>query len=171
MAHYVQCAYCGVRFNRDKTVDWIQINSRRYAHIACHSKHLSEQSQDDKDLAALEEYIKQLFSIDLIPAKVRHQIKVYHDDNKYTYSGMLKSLTYFYNVKGNSIEKANGGIGIIPYIYQEAHAYYLAIWQANQTNQARPIEQYKTEEQVIVIPPPQRVEKKRVLFSFLDEEE
>jgi starvation-inducible outer membrane lipoprotein len=83
---------------------------------------------------------------------------------------MRKALAYFYEVKKNSTEKANGGIGIIPYVYNNAYNYYYNIWMANQTNNAKPIEQYQPQERVIKIPPPKRVEKKKKLFSFLDEE-
>jgi hypothetical protein len=38
-------------------------------------------------------------------------------------------------------------------------------------SKAKAIEQYQPQERVIVIPPPQRVEKKKKRFSFLDEEE
>lgn len=77
---------------------------------------------------------------------------------------------YFYDVKKNSTEKANGGIGIVPYVYQNAHEYYYKIWLANQQNKAKPVEQYQPQERVIVIPPPKRIEKKKKLFAFLDEE-
>jgi hypothetical protein len=84
---------------------------------------------------------------------------------------MLKSLKYFYEVKKNDVSKAKGGIGIIPYIYQDAWNYYYHIWVANQSNQAKPVEQYQPQERVIKIPIPKRVEKKKKLFSFLEEEE
>jgi hypothetical protein len=102
----------------------------------------------------------------------RKQINDYKNNQNYSYTGILKALTYFYEVKGNSTEKANGGIGIVPYVYQDAYNYYYHIWMAKQTNEVKPIEQYSAPPaRVIVIPPPKRVEKKRKLFSFLDEEE
>lgn len=44
-----------------------------------------------------------------------------------TFRGQLLSLKYFYEVKNNSIEKAHGSIGIIPFIYQESKMYYASI--------------------------------------------
>ena len=50
---------------------------------------------------------------------------------------MLKALIYFYEVKGNSVEKANGGIGIIPWIYKDAYNYYYDLWMIKQRNKNR----------------------------------
>ena len=47
---------------------------------------------------------------------------------------MLKTLIYFYEVKHNTIDKSNGRIGIIEYVYNDASKYYYAIWQAQQIN-------------------------------------
>jgi predicted transcriptional regulator len=41
-----------------------------------------------------------------------------------TYKGQLLTLKYFFEIKKSSIEKSNGSIGIIPWIYSEAAEYY-----------------------------------------------
>ena len=92
------------------------------------------------------------------------------DEYNFTYSGIHKSLTYFFEVKGNSIEKANGGIGIVPYVYQQAYRYYYALWEAQQKNKDKVVVEYVPTVKEIVIPVPQRQVKKRKVFSFLDEE-
>ena len=38
----------------------------------------------------------------------------YVKENNYTYSGMLKTLKWYYEKEGNSLDKSNGSIGIIP---------------------------------------------------------
>lgn len=166
----VKCFYCNEYFSRELT-EFVQINKVRYAHKSCYDKHLSEQTQEEKDINALHCYIKKLFDLDNLTQKIIRQIKDYHDNKQYTYSGMLKTLTYFYQVKGNSIDKANGGIGIIPYVYDEAKNYYMAIWIAQQQNQNKPIQQYKPNIIEIKIPPPVRKEKRKKKFAFLDEGE
>ena len=40
------------------------------------------------------------------------------------YRGQLLTLKYFYEIKKNKTDKANGSIGIIPFVYAEAKAYY-----------------------------------------------
>lgn len=108
--HYVKCLYCGKQFNRDKE-PCAQIG-RRYAHIDCANDQTKKINQEEADKIELDEYIIKLLKIDYIDARIRKQINSYIKDYNYTYSGMKKALIYFYEIKGNSIEKANGGIGM-----------------------------------------------------------
>ena len=126
--------------------------------------------KEEQDKIALENYIMKMFNTTYIDPRIRKQIKQYIEDYHYTYSGIHKSLTYFYEIKGNSIDKANGGIGIVPYIYQKAYQYYFSLWEAQQKNKDVVIEEYVPTVKEIIIPPPQRKTKKRKLFTFLDEE-
>ena len=169
MAHVVTCVYCKQRFDRDK-FPFVQISARRYAHQECSLTEEQKLSKEEQDKLELEEYILKLFKIDYVDARIRKQINQYREEYNSTYSGIRKALTYFYEVKGNSIEKANGGIGIVPYVYQNAYNYYLALWQAQQKNQDKVLNDYVPRVKEIVIPRPQRKVKKRELFTFLDEE-
>ena len=69
----------------------------------------------------------------------RKQMKDFVENYHYTYSGMKKALVYFYEIKKNDISKANGGIGIIPYVYRDAYNYYYTLWLANQKNENKVI--------------------------------
>lgn len=169
MAHVVTCVYCKKKFDRDK-FPFVQISNRRYAHKECSMTEEEKQSQIEKDKEALENYIMKLFNITYIDPRIRKQIKQYIEEYHYTYSGIHKSLTYFYEIKGNSIDKANGGIGIVPYVYQNAYRYYFSLWEAQQKNEHKIVEEYIPTVKEIVIPVPQRQIKKRKLFTFLDEE-
>lgn len=40
------------------------------------------------------------------------------------YKGQLLTLKYFFEIQGNSIDKARGSIGIIPYKFEESKLYY-----------------------------------------------
>lgn len=166
----VKCPYCDKYFHRELE-EYVQINKTRYAHKACYDRHNAEMSQEERDYEVLVKFIKQLFQIDALSAKIKKQIEDYHDNKSYTYSGIYKSLVWFYQIKGNSIDKANGGIGIVPYVYEDAKNYYTAMWLASQQNQAKPIEQWKPQVIEIHIPPPQRKPVKSHKFSFLDDEE
>lgn len=167
--HKVKCIYCGVTFDRDK-LPFIQVSQRRYAHQECSLSEDQKKDKEEQDKIELEKYIKKLLKIDYIDARVRKQIKQYREEYNYTYTGIHKALVYFYEVKGNSTEKANGGIGIVPYVYQNAYNYYLALWQAKQKNQDKVLQDYTPRVKEIVIPRPQRKVKKRELFTFLDDE-
>ena len=83
---------------------------------------------------------------------------------------MLKALKYFYEIKHNDISKSNNGIGIIPYIYQDAYNYYFSLWQAQQKNKVD-INKYIPQEIEVVIPSPKRKITKKKIFSFLDKDE
>jgi hypothetical protein len=168
MAHIVKCLYCEKKFDRDK-MPYIQVG-RRYAHKECSLTAEERKTQEEQDKQDLDNYIIQLLKIDYIDARIRKQIKTYIEENNYTYSGIKKALIYFYEVKGNSIEKANGGIGIVPFIYKDAFNYYYALWQAQQQNKDKVIVDYQPKVIEVVIPRPQRKVKQRQLFTFLDEE-
>lgn len=170
MAHIVTCVYCKKKFDRDK-IPFVQISQRRYAHKECSEQENQRLFKEEADKIALENYIIQLLKLEYITPKIRKQLNTYQEQYGYTYSGMHKALIYFYEIKGNSVEKANGGIGIIPYVYQDAYNYYYALWEAQQANKDKNIETYIPVEEVVRIPVPQRKLKKRKLFTFLDEEE
>lgn len=102
--------------------------------------------------------------------KIQLQIASYIKDYNYTYSGILKTLIYFYNIQKNDISKSNGGIGIVPYVYQQAHDYYKELWETQQKNAAKDLSQYRPKENVITIRQPQRKIRRKPIFKFLDEE-
>ena len=126
-------------------------------------------SKEEYDKMQLEQYIIQLFHSDYVDPRIQKQIKSYIENYNFTYSGILKSLVYFYDVKKNPIEKANDGIGIVPWIYKQAFDYYYAIWLAQQKNEDKILEDYVPEEKEIVIPRPKPKPYRRHLFTFLDE--
>lgn len=171
MAHYVTCSICKKRFDRDK-YPAVLVSSRRYAHALCAGTLSKEEEQREKDKEALEQYIIKLFNLDHMDGKITLQIQRYlqqHPD--YTYSGILRTLKYFYEIKKNSIDKANGGIGIIPWVYQEAKQYYYNQWLLSQKNSDKNISLYIPKVKEIIIKPPKRDPKRKKIFTFLDEEE
>ena len=149
----------------------MQISPRRYAHLACSQTEEEKLDQEEKDRKDLEEYIMQLFDETFVNARIRKQIKTYKEEYNYSYSGILKALKYFYEVKKNSIEKANGGIGIVPFVYKDAFNYYYSLWLAQQRNENKKIELYIPKVNEIRISRPVARLKRKKRFSFLDEEE
>lgn len=95
----------------------------------------------------------------------------YIREYQYTYSGMLKALVYFYEVKGNNKNKANGGIGIIPFIYKDAYNYYYNLWMIQQSNKDKNVIDYVPKLKEIKIPIPKKEPRKKSIFTFLDEQE
>jgi len=147
---WVKCLYCGEKFDRLSEPN-IKIG-RRYAHKKCY------EAQDDKDIKAQQdkhnffEYIKEIYGEDYNYISISKQAESFIKQYNFTYSGMLKSLKWWYEVKGNNKESANGRIGIIPYIYNDAKKYYYNLYLAQQRN--KDIEGYKLEVKEIVIASP-----------------
>ena len=123
----------------------------------------------DQDLVKLEEYIEQLLGNDYNPARVKKQIKEFKNEYDYSYSGMLKTLIWWYEIKGNSKEKANGGIGIIPFVYKDALTYYYSLYLAQLANEnVESIPKPKVKEIEIYSPEVHRRPPK--MFNMEDEE-
>lgn len=169
MAHIVTCVYCKTKFDRDK-YPFIKVSERRYAHKECSEKATKEAKEEEKNKQDLIAYISKLYKGAVNWPLVNKQIKTYKENYNYSYSGMLKSLIYVYEIKKGDISKAKG-VGVIPIYYKDAFNYYYAIWEANQKNKDKKLEDFVSEEKVIKILSPQRKIKKAKLFAFLDEEE
>lgn len=167
--HIVKCAICGMSFDANAE-PFVKVSSRRYAHQKCSENKEENLNQLEKDKEALDQYIMKLFNITYIDPRIRKQIKQYIEEYHYTYSGILKALVYHYEIKGGDIDKANGALGIVPYVYQKAYNYYYSLWEAQQKNKEKIIEHYIPKVKEIIIPVPERKIKKRKNFSFLDEE-
>ena len=160
----VKCPICGENFYREDT-DFVEYGKRRYAHKTCVDKQNGQISQDEKDYKELEEYIKKIFGKDYLNIKIRKQIKEYREMYHYTYSGMLKTLKYWYEIKKSDVEKANYGIGIIPYIYEDGKAYYYQLYLLQKaTEKTENVDFYREEE--ITIPPPEKEKRKIRLFNL-----
>ena len=170
MAHIVVCLYCKEKFDTELE-PFIKPNRTRYAHKRCADKKEAEKTQEERDKEALEKYIMKLLDEPYLSARVKKQIKDYQEQYKYTYSGMLKSLIWFYEIKKNPIEKANQSLGIIPYVYNEACNYYYNIYLAQNANKSIDIEKYKPKIKRINIISPRTDAKHIKLFNLEETEE
>ena len=165
MAHNVKCTVCGKTFNRDK-IQAVKVGARRYAHYMCKKDGELvplENTGKDNDLIKLEEYLSKLFGENYNYARVNKQIKDFKENYDYTYSGMLKTLIWWYEIKGNPKDKAQGGIGIIPFVYQDALKYYYNLYMAQQINES--VSSYKIKVKEIEIAPPKAIRKPIKMFN------
>lgn len=164
----VKCLYCGQSFDRNSE-PFVKPKGNRYAHTACHEQAQSHKTQEERDYDDLVEYIKQLLGNPINP-RVWKQLKEYVEIYQYTYSGINKTLKWWYEIRGNSIEKANGGIGIVPYVYDQACQYYYALYLAAIANEDKDIEHMQVKVREFVIEPP-RVERRPPRLFNMGEEE
>ena len=116
----VKCLYCGETFYRE--AESYEKIGNRYAHSKCaeeHRKNVSAESYKDLILKKVKEYLGTSF----IRQKTDRQIQSFLKDGK-TLEGIYQAVVYWFDVKNGDIEAANGGIGIVDYIYDEAIKYY-----------------------------------------------
>lgn len=171
--HMVKCPICGETFDANVEPYVMVSNNRRYAHKKCYNETKDKEDKIKNDKLVLENYIKELFGYKTLPEKVNRQIKQYIKDKNYSYSGIYKTLKYWFDVKNGDIAKANGGIGIVPYVYDEAFLYWRGIWEARERNKEKILYETSVQVQEVHILPPKRKPMKhfRKLFTFLEEEE
>lgn len=168
MAHFVTCVYCGERFNRDRE-DFIQISARRYAHSHCVPKRQEEVSKQEQDYNDLIEYIKRLYKTPTVLPSVVKQIKEFKQQYGFTYTGMRKTLYWYYELKNNNITKSNGQIGIIPYIYNQANDYFYRLYLAEIASQYQ-IDKLPPKEYTIKSPEKIQEYKPKRIFDLGEEE-
>ena len=167
MAHNVICIYCKQKFDRDKE-PFVQVSNLRYAHKHCAEQHQVQKSQMDRDYEELVNYIENLFGVGYVSAKVAKQIRDFREMYNYTFSGMLGTLVYWYEIKKAPLDKANGGIGIVPYVYDQAKEYYSKLNVANSQNAT--ISNYRFKIREIEITSPQPEARPPKLFNLGDED-
>lgn len=163
----VTCKYCKKIFNKNQE-EYVQLSNSIYAHLSCSEL---EAKREKTDAEKLDDYIMNLFNYDYVPPRAKKQINQFIQEYNYTYSGILRTLVYFYEIKGGDREAAHDGIGIVPFVYQDAYNYYYALWLANQRNEDKDLSTYKPKTIEIKIVSPEREPLKKKRFSFLDEDE
>lgn len=168
--HIVKCKICGQQFDADKEPS-VKVSSTRYAHKKCVENPEAVLSPEDLDKMELENYLLQLFNLQYVEPQMKKMIQKFIEQDNFTYSGIRKALIYFYEVKGNPIDDKGKTLGIIPYVYEESRRYFYSLWQAQQSNADKDIESYKPKIKEISIPVPEVKERRKKLFSFLDESE
>lgn len=117
MARKVKCPECGT-FNDKENA--IYHNSKYYCKI-CYDNKMRE-SQDYKDLIA---YICELYEIDAPTGWMLKQIKDFKEQFHYTYRGMKTTLNFFYEIQEGHDTADSMGIGIIPFVYDDAKKFYV----------------------------------------------
>lgn len=129
----VKCYFCGEYFDREKE-PFIKVNSRRYAHLSCTEKQDASLLQEEKDKDAFYEMVKSIYGKNYNFMMINQQATNYIKQYGYTWSGMTGCLHWFYNINHGSLEEGHGGIGIIPFIYDDVKKYYQDIYTAQEKN-------------------------------------
>lgn len=113
----VKCPYCGQSFQRENT-EFVQIG-RRYAHKNCADS-----------VEQIHQLMQHILGEGYSKTKVESQIKNFVSKEGMTIDSIYKTLIYWYEIKHSDTSQANGGIGIVPYIYSD----YLKYMQQQKKN-------------------------------------
>lgn len=123
----VTCPYCDKKFDRD-IVEFVPVG-RRYAHVECYQKKKYKEECVNK----IHEKMKNLLGANYSKTKISRQINELLKEGK-SEKGILNTLEYWYDIKKADPAKANGGIGIVSFIYGEAMDYYYKLDQNTKRN-------------------------------------
>ena len=126
----VECRQCH-RKDIDRNADpngetWVMPSKNWFYHRSCYENWKHSTPETD------EEYRKFIYDFIARDLKVPYnyhmcnaQINKFVKENKFTIKGIFFTLKYFYQIKDGDWNKGNGGIGIVPFVYNEACAYWV----------------------------------------------
>jgi hypothetical protein len=93
-------------------------------HLACFEKMLDDLEAGDTDREELNRYICKLFSLKKITPLIDSQINNFVSINGYTLKGIQGTLYYFFELEEREVGEDVKGIGIVPFVYDEAKDYF-----------------------------------------------
>ena len=108
----LKCPHCNNEVKEEEAI--YNTKTKRYYHEQCYNILLERK--------ALIDYICELFNYKKPSVKIYQQMSNYYERGV-SYSDMLLALKYFYEIKKGDLSKSQGGIGIIPYILDEAKEF------------------------------------------------
>lgn len=117
MARLPACPDCGIDIVDKKQSKKI---SNRWVCFPC----LEKREQVANERQELYDLVAKLFFIKHPTGMMMKQIKDFREDLEYTYKGMTLSLIYWTETLNNTMSNAKG-VGIIPYIYEDAKKFYI----------------------------------------------
>lgn len=185
----VECRVCKQKFNRLdpkllEGVDWVQPVNRHYFHKKCYDDFAKKKGQIGKDgieleaddmvwKAAVEDYLKRDLKIGIDYPRFNSQWKKYIEKDGRKPKGIYFTLKYFYDIRKNSPERSEGGIGIVSWIYDEAAEYWGKRNQEDKGIVARLEEQIKKDmaQKAKVVFQKNKKRDSKVDFSILEEED
>ena len=116
MARLVKCPYCENQLSKDEAYEY----KKKYYHVKCFETWQNEK-EDRKNLI---DYICKIYRLDAPTGMILKQIKDFQENYKYRLKGMELALRYFHDTLGNRPLEGQG-IGIIPFIYEDAKNDYM----------------------------------------------
>lgn len=158
MARLPKCPIC------DKEVEKIEGEFVKHSSKTYHNNCYQQFELRKQHRSELLEYICDLYNMKVPTGFILKQIKDLETDSGYTLKGIELSLRYFHEIEGNSVESANKkyttqGIGIVPYVYENAKKFYTNLQQLRSSNAQI---DYSIDEETIISSPPKTRKKKLI---------
>lgn len=175
----VHCRVCKKPIDRNKlteNIDWVMPSKNWFYHIDCYKtwcegksnyKDITKKETQEEYLENIKYYLYKDLKINVNFSKLTQQIQTFLKRG-YTLKGILFTLIYFYDIQKGSIDKSQGGIGIVPYVYEDAKQY----WIEQTTKQydilniiEKQIEQRRARDTIII----KKKDKTKKIVSHLEE--
>lgn len=152
------CFYCHEYIDIE-TEPYCMARVNRYAHQKCYEENFKV---DD-------EFVDQLYGL-LTEMNINYnfrmcesQRKKFLKDKGYSNEGIYLTLKYFLQVKGGDLSKSYGGIGIVPFLYDEAKIYYTELAKAQRQIKKEVKTQKQQERKKIIVKGEQKRNKKNYI--------
>ena len=107
-----KCPHCNYEVKEEDAI--YNTKTKRYYHEFCYNELLERKKLCD--------YVCELFNYKKPSVRIYQQMANYYERGV-SYTDMLLALKYFYEIKKGDINKSQGGIGIIPYVLDEAKEF------------------------------------------------
>lgn len=123
----VKCPVCQQEFNRlDNTIASVRYRNR-WHHESCYNDRIAKEDKeliDSEERAKLHETICKIFNYTSPGPRIHTQIAKFQKELGYSYDEIKKALEYFYIIQNGDTKKSKGGIGIVPYVMDDALNYF-----------------------------------------------
>lgn len=141
-------------------------STTRYWHPSCYEKKQEElASTKERDLGR-QAVFNYLTEIGMEPNYIRwaQQLGKFRREG-YTDAGILLTLKYWFEVRQEDIDKANGGMGIVPYVYQDAQRYFHKLLQ-KQEQLEEEVKRFANEDKQVIKLTRQKNLKNKNIINF-----
>lgn len=152
------CFYCHQYINIE-TEQYCMPRVNRYAHKKCYEENFET---DDEFVDRLYGLLTEL-NINYNFQMCEKQRKKFLRDKGYSNEGIYLTLKYFLQVKGGDLTKSYGGIGIVPFLYDEAKIYYAEMEKIQRQIKKEVKIQKAQERQKIIVKGEQKRNKKKYI--------
>ena len=123
-----ECRICHMPIDKEKQkqgIDWVMPSKGWYYHKECYDTWKAAPSTDEDWILMIYDFLARDLKVKYDYYKCKAQIENFWKTKKINPKGIYFTLKYFYEIKGNNWEKGHGGVGIVPYVFADAKAYWI----------------------------------------------